>query len=247
MKVLIVLHGLDVGGAQQMVYELIQEIDREDIELLCYGGRQNTLIEKETEKKVHVTYLNEKGKATIKKTLRILRSIKKINPDVVHAHLGGVFYSLIWAYIFRGRLVVTAHAKPEKAFSRMIEPWLKKLLKNNRIQIVTVSEENCALMQKYLGYTDHRIQYVNNGVCIRRFYREPHVGFTYINVARHDENKNQEAIIRCFRKIHELNNDTRLILLGDGPMHNKLKELVDQYTLGDCVQLPGMVSDTAKY
>ena len=41
--------------------------------------------------------------------------------------------------------------------------------------------------------------------------------FTFINVARQDDNKNQKMLIEAFKKVHEIYKDTKLTLVGDGP------------------------------
>lgn len=249
LKVLIVIADFSIGGGQEVVYELAKNIDINKIELkvLCYGGRTNTNLNSRAEKNFDVEYLNERGKATLSKIVNIFKAINKYSPDIVHAHLGGVFYSAIWATIYHKPLVITAHTKPAVAFSKKIEPLIKWLLYKNRVCIVAVSEENYRLLQEYYKITDSRLRFVNNGIDISKYYRNEHSVFTYINVARQDKNKNQKVIIKCFDKIHKEYPTTKLILLGDGPEHDKLLNLIRELKLEKYIEIPGIISDVEKY
>ena len=66
-------------------------------------------------------------------------------------------------------------------------------------------------------------------------------------MARHDENKNQMAILRCFAKLYQSNNQLRLILLGNGPAHQKLRETTKKLGVEDAVEFPGLVNNVADY
>ena len=188
IRVLIVTADLSIGGGQQVVYELAKNLKQDNLEaaVLCYAGHVNTIADRKAQEEFNVIYLNEKGKATVSKIRHILKAINEYKPDVVHAHLGGVFYSVIWAILYHGKIVITAHTKPSKAFSKRIEPGIRLLLKKRRACIVGVSEENKIALQDYFSITDDRIQCVNNGVDLEKFYRKDHERFTYINVARQD-------------------------------------------------------------
>ncbi len=249
IRVLIVTADFSIGGGQQVVYELAKNLNPDNVEaaVLCYAGHVDTVADRKAKDEFKVIYLRDKGKANISKIHHILHAINEYKPDVVHAHLGGVFYSVIWAILNHGKIVITAHTKPSKAFSKTIEPLIRFLLKIRRACVVGVSEENKIALQEYFSITDHRIQCVNNGVDLGKFYRSDHEKFAYINVARQDDNKNQEAIIRCFGRIHKADRNTQLFLLGDGPTHEKLKELAGETVHDESIVLTGMVSDVENY
>lgn len=122
-KVLIILPGFAMGGAENMVYELSNHINPEnfDVSVLCYCGKQNTSLEKKAEDRIDVHYVNCAGTVTPQKIHTVLREIDKIRPDVVHAHMGGALYAALWTLKKRKPLVVTIHTTPQKAFSKLVE------------------------------------------------------------------------------------------------------------------------------
>ncbi len=235
-----------------MIYELLKHLDKNkfDSTILCYAGRTESVLEKQAERDFDVQYMDETGSISFLSLCRVFKKIKNLSPDVVHAHLGGMVYAIPWAFFHKGRkLIITAHTKPKMAFNKKVEPLLKYLLRHrkNDVKVVAVSEENYIMLQSYLNVSNEVCACVNNGVDLDRFYRSDHELFTYINVARQDENKNQSAILEAFNKVYQHNNNIRLLLLGDGPFHKTLLDRVYQLNLNDKVILPGLVGDVENY
>ena len=251
-RILFLIGKMDEGGGQHMVYELIRGLDKTKFQpfLVCYGMKSGSALEAMAEKQFPIEYLNHTGTITLRALQHVFLKIKEIDPDVVHAHLGGMVFAIPWAVLKKKRrLVITAHAKPDEAFNKKVEPLLRWLLKHrkNSTSIVAVSKENHGQLMNYLNASEDICSCINNGIDVHRFYQEKHDCFTYINVARQDENKNQQAIINAFGRVHAQYPNTRLILAGDGPCHQRLKERVNGLGLGQCVLLPGMVGDTERY
>lgn len=248
MKLLTILPGFATGGAENMVYELCKQLGKKDIDnyILCYCGKQNTALESKVEKVAKVTYLNCSGTVNIKNIRAVIRLMDEIAPDVVHAHMGGALFASIWTLIRNKPLVVTIHTTPQKAFSSKIENLLYLRALFGKFQMVAVSQENKRLADSYY-HMKQECLCVNNGVDLERFYSTPHKGFTLINVARQDDNKNQWMLIEAFAELRKQNHDMRLILLGDGPNHDALKRRCIELGIGKAVSLPGSVSNAEKY
>ena len=250
-KLLIIIGDLSVGGGQNMVSELVGAIDKNSwkIDILCYAKKTNTEIERRAEEYANITYLNTNGKIGFTAICKVFKAVKQISPDVIHAHLGGMVFAIPWTALNKTPLVVTAHTKPSKAFNKKVEWLLKCLLRSKKRKtiVAAVSQENWVETKKYLGVGDDACRFVNNGISLSRYYRKSHEHFTFINVARQDENKNQAAIIEAFGKLYKENNNIRLILAGNGPTHNLLIELAKSKGLERVVMFPGMVPDAENY
>ncbi len=250
LRVLTLIGSFSEGGAQHMVYELLKYLDKEQFEpiVLCYEEKCGSELEKKVEALFDVHYLNAKGSVTFQKVHKVFSKIKELVPDVIHAHLGGLVYATLWAVLGKNRkLLITAHTKPNRAFGRS-EPLIRWLLRHRKkgTKVVAVSKKNHKMLVEYLS-NDANCAFVNNGIDIENFYRKKHDVFTYINVARQDENKNQAAIIESFYEIHKQYPNTRLLLVGDGPCHGMLKEKAEELGLSSCVEFPGMVGDAENY
>lgn len=248
MKLLTILPGLATGGAENMVYELCKQLGKKDIDnyILCYCGKQNTALESKIEKVAKVTYLNCSGTVNVKNIRAVIRSMNEIAPDIVHAHMGGALFASIWTLIRNKPLVITIHTAPQKAFSSKIENLLYLRALFGKFQMVAVSQENKRLADSYY-HMRQKCAFVNNGVDLDRFYRKAHSNFTYINVARQDDNKNQAVLIDLFARLHKNYPRTNLLLIGDGPNHEKLKNQCKECGIAESVEMPGNVADAEKY
>ena len=250
IKLLIVLESFQVGGGQRMVYELIKKFDYSSmsVRVLCVGNRVNNDLERAVESLVPVAYLGFTGKVTVRRIARVLREIQKCSPDVVHSHLGGNIYCLIWKLVFNGNLLITAHTEAPKAFSKMSEKLVRFLLKRDGFVIATVSDENYIKFSDLYGTNKGNSISINNGIDTEEYLRKTHEVFTYIHVARQDQNKNQKMIISAFAKLHSKYNNTRLILLGDGPERQTILQMIKSLGLADGgILAPGNVSNTQDY
>lgn len=249
IRLTVFLGSFTVGGGQQVVYEILKKLDRNqaDVTVICYEGRVHTPLEAAVEKLVKLVYLNESGTITLGKARTVFSAIDQSKPDVVHVHLGGMAYAVPWALLRHKPLLITAHAKPEKAFPPRALPLIRWGLRRDCIRIAAVSEENQWALQRFLGIEDRRIVLVNNGIDTERFYREAHEHFTFINVGRQDENKNQMMILRAFARLRASFDNLRLILAGDGPVHQQMLEQAEALGVGESVEFPGMVSCVEEY
>ena len=249
LKVLILVESFAIGGAQNMVYELLRCIDRErfTVGVLCYGQRIENDLTLKIEKIQSVKYLDQNGPANIKVISRVIKAISSEKPDVVHAHLGGVPFAVLWKIIHRGQLIITAHTRPDKAFTPKILPLLRRMVYKNNVVIVAVSKKNQSLLANFFDIDEQRIPCINNGINLQRFYQREHSNFTFINVGRQDENKNQISILNAYEILYKRTNNVRLILLGDGEKHQYLIDEVKKRGLERVVCIPGNVENTEDY
>lgn len=248
-KLLIILIALASGGAEHMIYELLKSIDRSKYtpEILCYGCRNGNSLESETEKLCKVSYVGINEKIRFNDIRRVFKAIKKIKPDVIHAHQGGVTFAIPFCFFHRKPLCITVHSRPDKAFSTLNNRMLKMMKFFLRIKVIAVSKENLLLVQKFYKLNDKKSGFINNGIDIDRFYKTEHERFTFINVARQDENKNQIAIIRATSEIIKTGGEVKLFLVGDGPCHEELKAEAIKLGISESVIFTGLVSDPSQY
>ena len=248
-KIVFILGGFAMGGAEHMVYEELKKIDRNKFKVyvLCYGCRLNTDLEKDVENIVPIKFLNISGTITISGMMRVFKELNKIKPDLIHSHMGGTVFAALWCILKKCKLVITVHTTPEKAFRNKIEKLIREVLKLERAKLVAVSNENKRKVKEYYNLKDDKCLCVNNGIDLDNYYSKKHQFFTFINVARHDENKNQKMLILSFSRLLEFSKDIRLFLIGDGPLHENLKDLVNELNISDYVVFTGNIRNVNDY
>ncbi len=228
-----------------MVYELSRKIRKCDVQILCHSYREGNTLEEKIENEIPVTYLNQNGRSSFRTFVKNMKILTKINPDVIHAHMGVAAISIIWCWIHHKKCVITIHTRPDMAFSKLNQKIVRYALKKKKVTVVAVSKQNQELCRSY--YNEDDITFINNGIDIDRYYKKHHDQFTFIHVARQDRNKNAKFIIECFDDLLKEGYDARLLLLGDGPEHNTLIQQVNELGLNKYIKLVGNVSDTWNY
>lgn len=232
-----------------MVYNLARELVAmgEEASIVCCGSKLNNALEAKAESVCKVTYLNLTGRVTLQAYRTVFKEIKRQKPDVIHAHMGGVVFAAPLSLLLKIPLVITAHTRPDVAFSKKIVPVLKFCMRFTNCKMVAVSKENFTLLKQYFGGSEGKYTYVNNGIDLSRFYKKKHEDFTFINVARQDENKNQIAILKAFTELYKENKKIKLYLVGDGPCHQMLQQEICRRGLDNGVTMPGNVSNVEDY
>lgn len=248
-RIIIIIDNLSVGGGQRVVMELAKNIDlsRYCLKVICSGVEQFNSVEESIRSVCDIEFLNLQGRVKATDIFKVMKCISKFKPDIVHAHLGGVTYAVPWSILHRKPLVVTAHTIPEKAFSKKNEMQLKAGLMLGNTMLVAVSEENHNKCKEYFNLSNIRCRCVNNGVDTDKYKQKKHDGFRFINVATHNENKNQGSIIICFAKLRKIYDDVFLTLVGDGPLHKEYQELATSLNLGDSIEFTGQSSSPEDY
>lgn len=247
-SLVLILPVLSSGGVANMVFELCRAIRNSHyrVYVICYAEQTDCALKRQVETVAECIQLDCAGKITPVKIYTVCRAISRCKPDVVHAHLGGVFYAAIWTLLHGVPLVVTIHTRPEQSFRPMMERMLRLRFALRHCRMVAVSAKNKKLVDAYFGYQKN-CACINNGIDFSRFYRFPHEYYTYINVGGHDENKNQAMLIRAFARIFQEDAGCRLLLVGDGKTHETLRELCRKLEIEEAVSFPGNVSDVENY
>jgi glycosyltransferase involved in cell wall biosynthesis len=179
----------------------------------------------------------------------LLGELRKLTPDVVHAHQHGI-WAVYWTLFHNIPLLTTIHTNPQVTFSRETEKFIFKLsILFHHNLLIGISEYNALLIRNYWHLNDTAVRYVNNGIDIHNYYSKPHDLFAFINVSRQDENKNQSLILRAFARLHRENYEfpMRLFLVGDGVSHAALKDLSKELKIDNLVTFTGYIGSAVEY
>lgn len=187
-KVLQLIHGFTMGGAETLVKEYCLKLDKEkyEISVLCFY-RYHTPYEKMLEDAgIQITYINDirerMGKTGIRQIrvlLELIRRyffiknhIKRESPDILHTHLAVNSYVLFANPKKSTKIFHTVHNEPtvlwDKRKSRRIDLWaVRKLIKKYPMRFITLHEEMCREVNDMFGVRDSLV--LNNGIDFTRF------------------------------------------------------------------------------
>lgn len=248
IKVAIALPCFIVGGAQRMVYELARSLDKNSFEVcvICYersvAGHLEDGLRSEG---IDVRHIGPFEKIRVGALKQMASVLNDFSPDVVHAHLGGSQAVLPWCIIHRVPVVVTLHTTMPKALHPLVEKAARLDSRGKLIKLVAVSAETQAQAIRHFRCNSERVLEVDNGIDLDEYHPSCLDGpSVFINVGTQNENKNQAMLLDAFKTVSCSHPDSRLILVGDGPVHETLLAAAK----GDSrIVLPGSVTNVAKW
>ena len=253
------IHGLGVGGAQQVVRFIASDGDPERFEHFVYTPHGGAFQ----------PYLEDTGA-----TIRIVeRMIPKFDPvwiwrlagqlraddiDVVHCHLfGDTLHGYFAARAAGGLpLVITTHSSITN-FSGMQRKGYRWLIQRAD-RTIGCSESSGRQFREFLAGTDTRIDVVPNGLAPESVTRAddqqwqsfkdefdiPSAAPIIGAVGRLVPSKGFGRLIEAFGTVTgTANTDARLVILGDGALRNELEQQISQLGLTGRVIMTGYRSD----
>lgn len=199
------------------------------------------------------------------KYMRALKHIFKENKyDIVHSNMNTLsFFTLRAAKKAKVKIrIAHSHStgNSKEKIKNIIKNMLRPLSKIYATDYFACSE----LAGRYLfgnkAFDKGLVTIINNGVDINKFkYNEEYNvclrkelnidGNTKIigHVGRFVPQKNHAYLIKIFNEIHKLDSNTKLLLLGEGPLVNEIKNKVHNLGLDDNVIFAGTKEDIYKY
>lgn len=177
--------------------------------------------------------------------------IKSEKPDILHMHLDiGKYLRIIPAKAWGIKLLYTVHNVPERFFDPSGKDKKKyaaykeisRLIIKEDLKLIVLHEGMETPLKKMFN-TDKVIT-VNNGVNLERFRRELYnksetrkklgIGNNTLligHVGRFHEQKNHELIIWVFSELLKKESDAHLLLIGNGPLQNRIEKEIEKLGL----------------
>ena len=180
--------------------------------------------------------------------------------DIVHIHSGNFIYSFNVSLIARllgiKKIIVHSHSAAE-------QPWYMRLSKtvlNSFYRVIidkglAVSKESAAS----LFTNPDKAEIIKLGIDVKQYkfnqekreQLQKELGITgkevYGHIGRFDENKNHEFLIKVFYEIQRQQPNSVLVLVGQGPLLNKIKQQVKSLNLKDKVIFVGYKENANEY
>lgn len=184
------------------------------------------------------------GFAARRAALNGYKRVQKIigTPDLIHAHFSGAGYCAAAIKEKYGvRYVVTEHGS-----NLLREPITKEtnhfasIAYDNADRIIAVSSY---LKNNMTRITDRSIVVFPNILPeqFRVIDCDKDKEFAFITVGSLQFGKRMDLTIDAFDEVHHLYPETQLLIVGDGPLKNELREMVKKKGLNDSVDFLGVI------
>ena len=252
MKILYIITGLSLGGAEKVVADLADQMIAfgHNVKIAYLTGE---ILVKPASSDVEIIAL---GLNSLKDFLiaskKYQRLIKSFRPDIVHAHMvhANIFARLNRVLCPVPKLICTAHNSNEGGKARMAAYRL-----TNRLSDVNtnVSQEATEALIAKGAFSKNNIMTVYNGIDLKKFEKnhdstdlDKNV-LNIISVGRFNDQKDYPNLINAFAELKKnVTTDIRLTIVGDGELRPQIESLIKELNLDKDITLLGRRSDVAE-
>lgn len=252
------------GGVESVIMNYYRNIDRSKIQFDFFCDNDSTNIPyKEIESMGGKVILIPPYQHQYKYQKELQKILKQNHYKIIHSHINTMSVFPLYA---AKKARIPIRISHSHSTSNKLE-WKKNLLKNilRPFSKLYATDYFCCseLAGKYLfgtkAYNQGKVFLLNNAIDLDKYkYNEKErieerkklnidddtivIG----HIGRFVKQKNHDFLIEIFKKINELNNNTLLILVGQGPLEQKIKEKVKELNLDNKVIFLGQLQETSQ-
>ena len=256
MRVMIVVHGLETGGAEMMVLHLARELDRagHPVRVVSLHGDDTDVAGLMRRAGVDVVALNKAGGPDPRTVLRLRAQMRDFSPTVVHTHLPVLEYVLPAARLYGRRvgIIHTVHnLAREETRHRVLREVNRRAFSHGVVPVALNEEVRSSICREY-ALPPSAVPVVGNGIDLDAF-RGPQrrglrgAGARLLCVARLAPAKNHALLLQTVALLRESGRDVSLTLVGDGPLRGRLEELARELGISERVRFAGRRTDTPAF
>lgn len=252
MKILYVITGLGLGGAEKVVCNLADQMVNKGHTVKIAYLTGNTLV-KPSSNDIEIIYLGLNNfKSLIKASVKYQKFLNAFHPDVVHAHM---VHANIFARLNRltqrvPKLICTAHNSNEGGKIRMLAYKYTTLLSDIN---TNVSEEASKALINKGAFTKENLITVYNGIDLKKFNIDKiKNNFVYldqnlincISIGRFNEQKDYPNLLNAIALLDKkLEIPVKFQIVGDGKLRPELESLINKLHLNPEIELLGNRKD----
>lgn len=254
LRVVQVVQHLKSGGAETLVRGLSAGLASAGVAVTVVSIYADALDPAEREALgFPVVTIGRRGRSDVGFFPRLVKTIRDLSPDIVHAHLhAGKYAGRIAALAAGSRAIVFTEHGDEA--SGALRGAVNRVLHPRTTRFITFNEAQRRRFAAAEGVPLERIAVIPNGVAApaagdratlrRALDIEPETFAAYLP-ARMTAQKNQALAIRAFARVWRGEKRRRLYLAGTGPLEGELRRLVEVLQIADRVHFLGFRDDAA--
>ncbi len=254
MRVLIVIDGMNVGGAETMIMNINRVRDSSQIEFDFFLTQNENYFEREIISNKQFIYKSRpKSKHLIKYWCDLKRVIKNNNYKIVHIHAskGTAIFPVIIAKLsgVKNIIVHSHNSKGGNPFIQKVQAFLINLMVKDKLA--------CTQLAGFWMFgKKSKFEVIDNPIDVRKFKFDPNIRLkyremlninqnntVYIHVGRFSKQKNHSQLIKIYNYIASKQPNSTLLLIGSGELYEEIKRQVLDFNLVDKVKFLGIRED----
>ena len=222
MKILEIIPSLQSSGAERLVVELSNELNkRKDVNvtlLLLYPFRETDILRQFVASDIKIYTLNKPMGFSVACMLKLLKFVVKGKYDVVHTHTSATPYILFPALLYRKPLYcATIHSEAKREAGGLIRAKIKRFLyKAHLCQPVTISPNS---NKSFVDYYHMNAPIIFNGIKPYELSQIAHdkgqdEPVIFAHIARTHKIKNQIMLYNCVNRLAKEGYNVKLLHYG---------------------------------
>ena len=263
MKILYVITDLHMGGAEIQVLRLCKYMSKDKNNNLflvsMMSPESKDMMDELISYGVQVFSLNMKrGKASTRAYTKFISIVRNVRPDIIHTHMihANILSRLARPLIGKIKIINTIHGEEEYLGKRIKIYKATDLWSDYTVACGKILYNEA---KKFKICKPNKLRYICNGLDLKEYsfdqtarkkirnqFNISEDTFLWITVGRLGEVKNQKYLITEFAKVCTIFSQVKLMIVGDGPLEEKLKELVLRMNLQGKVIFTGKRNDVDK-
>lgn len=242
-KIIFVTTSMGRGGAERVISILANHYSKigYDVEIIMLW---HNIIKYKIDPNIRITdFSNEKIKPVLRIPYVIARLRKHIKDSKPHA---------VVSFIAQNNIISSIACMGKKLRfipSERIDPSaMKRSYIFNKLIDITYSCSTTTVLQTLRAKKFFSKSVQKNSVIISnptevKKYAIHKFAKRIVSAGRLASQKNQEMLIRVFSKVHRKYPEYSLSIYGEGELRERLENLINDFNLTDCVELPGNVEN----
>ena len=231
MKIIQLTYSLSSGGGERFLVDLSNELCTDNevfiIQILSNDNLGNSHYLPDLDSRI--TYLNLDCKSGVSFDVlgKVYKTIKRINPDVVHVHCSLLTIAMATLLFPRPKYFHTIHSSADRCLGSKYYKPLFKLLYKRKVQAVTISTTSMASYDKLYNLsnsvcitngrsqmiTTDKFDLVSKEVSAFKVHGDDKI---FLHVARYHPIKNQQLLFKTFQRLNSEGEHVQLIVIGNG-------------------------------
>lgn len=257
IRVLHILTGLSSGGAESFIMNMYRNMDRTKVQFDFLLRRGENSYREELEKMgSRVYHTAQWPRCFLKNMLQTSRFFKEHPYSIVHIHANALLYMYALKCAKKSGVpcrIVHSHN------SAMLYPWLLPLHRMNRKKISKWATDNLACSDdagRWMFLEPYTI--FHNAIDLTAFQYDDtkrmalreQLGiredeFVVGHIGRFSKQKNHEFLVDVFHEVVKKRSNSRLVLIGEGPLRERIVKKIQGLGLEERVLFLGARKDVA--
>lgn len=261
MKILMVISSLGSGGAERLVVGLIPYLNKyKDVNVdLFVLNKKNSFFSLENSDNCKIFYSSSSSFRSINHIFDIAKVAKEY--DLIHAHL---FYPQYYCAIgkmlnlFNKPLIMTEHSTNNKRRNKVLFKFLERTIYSQYQKVICISEGVEESLINWQPNLVDRTLVISNGIDIKKFREAKAADLSneillknglnntvnILMIGTMDDRKDHATLIKAISLCPE---NYHLFLIGDGPLKEDLKLIVEKNKISRRVHFLGRKTNVEEF